>query len=128
MPDFKEIFESRYTWIEGFMRNVYRFGQRNALIDPQSNRQWTYSEVNKEVNRLCHAFIKAGVKKGDVIMLQMLNCPEFVFAYVACHKMQCICCPVNFRLSPGEMAWNIDDSKPAIVICCESKCSTSPAA
>ena len=122
MPDFKEIFESRYTWIEGFMRNVYRFGQRNALIDPQSNRQWTYSEVNKEVNRLCHAFIKAGVKKGDVIMLQMLNCPEFVFAYVACHKMQCVCCPVNFRLSPGEMAWNIDDSKPAIVICCESKC------
>ena len=122
MPDFKEIFESRYTWIEGFMRNVYRFGQRNALIDPQSNRQWTYSEVNKEVNRLCHAFIKAGVKKGDVIMLQMLNCPEFVFAYVACHKMQCICCPVNFRLSPGELAWNIDDSKPAIVICCESKC------
>ena len=116
MRDFKEIFESRYTWIEGFMRNVRRLSSKLALIDPQSNRQWTYSEVNQEVNRLCNAFIKAGVKKGDVVMLQMLNCPEFVFAYVACHKLQCVCCPVNFRLSPGEMAWNVDDSRPAIII------------
>lgn len=122
MENFKEVFESQYTWIEGFMRNVRRFGQRNALIDPLSGREWTYKAINQEVNRLSNAFIKAGVKKGDVIMLQMLNCPEFVFAYVACHKMQCVCCPVNFRLSPGEMAWNVDDSKPAFIICCESKC------
>ena len=122
MQSFKEVFESRYTWIEGFMRNVRRFSGKQALVDPLTNHSWTYSEVNQEVNRLCNAFIKAGVKKGDVIMLQMLNCPEFVFAYVACHKLQCVCCPVNFRLSTGEMAWNIDDSKPTIVICCESKC------
>lgn len=122
MTTFKEIFESRYTWIEGFMRNVRRFSGKQALIDPQTGHQWTYSEVNDEVNRLCHSLAKAGVKKGDVIMLQMLNCPEFVFAYVACHKMQLVCCPVNFRLSPGEFAWNIEDSKPAVVICCQSKC------
>lgn len=122
MTTFKEIFESRYTWIEGFMRNVRRFSGKQALIDPQTGHQWTYSEVNDEVNQLCHSLAKAGVKKGDVIMLQMLNCPEFVFAYVACHKMQLVCCPVNFRLSPGEFAWNIEDSKPAVVICCQSKC------
>ena len=104
------------------MRNVRRFSGKQALIDPQTGHQWTYSEVNDEVNRLCHSLAKAGVKKGDVIMLQMLNCPEFVFAYVACHKMQLVCCPVNFRLSPGEFAWNIEDSKPAVVICCHSKC------
>lgn len=122
MATFREIFESQYTWIEGFMRNVRRLGGKQAIVDPQSDRQWTYAEVNQEVNRLCNAFMEAGVKKGDVIMIQMLNCPEFVFTYVACHKMQCVCCPVNFRLSPGEMAWNIDNSKPAILICCESKC------
>lgn len=122
MATFREIFESRYTWIEGFMRNVRRLGGKQAIVDPQSDRQWTYAEVNQEVNRLCNSFMEAGVKKGDVIMIQMLNCPEFVFTYVACHKMQCVCCPVNFRLSPGEMAWNIDNSKPAILICCESKC------
>ena len=69
MTNFKEVFESHYTWIEGFMRNVRRLSNKQALVDPQSKRMWTYSEVNQEVNRLCHAFMKAGVKKGDVIML-----------------------------------------------------------
>ena len=115
--DYKEIFESRYTWIEGFMRNVRRYANRKALIDPETRREWTYAELNEDVNRLCNTLKRLGVKKGDVVMLQLLNCPEFVFAYVACHKMQCVCCPVNFRLSAGELAWNIDDSRPAVVIC-----------
>lgn len=121
ISNFKRIFESRYTWIEGFMRNVRRFGDKTAMIDPVTNRQWTYAEVNANVNRLCHALAQEGVGKGDVVMVQMLNCSEFVFAYVACHKLQSVCCPVNFRLSPGEMAWNLDDSKPVVVICCDSK-------
>ncbi len=121
MANFKEIFESRYTWIEGFMRNVRRLSGKQAMVDPESGRKWTYSEVNKEVNRLCNALKKDGVAKGDVVMLQMLNCPEFVFAYVACHKMQCVCCPVSYRISTGEMAYNIEDSKPFAVIVCESK-------
>lgn len=88
ISNFKRIFESRYTWIEGFMRNVRRFGDKTAMIDPVTNRQWTYAEVNANVNRLCHALAQEGVGKGDVVMVQMLNCSEFVFAYVACHKLQ----------------------------------------
>ena len=124
MNSFKEIFESRYTWIEGFMRNVRRYANRNAMIDPATNREWTYREVNEDVNRLCNALIDAGIKKGDVVMIQMLNSPEFVFTYIACHKLQCVCCPVNFRLSTGEMAWDIDDSRPKFIIVCSSKCDS----
>jgi acyl-CoA synthetase (AMP-forming)/AMP-acid ligase II len=62
-----------------------------------------------------------GFKKGDVIMLQMVNRPEFAFAYVAAHKTGGVCCPVSYRISSGEMAYNIDDSKPFAVIVCESK-------
>ncbi|MBQ0072973.1 MAG: acyl--CoA ligase, partial [Prevotella sp.] len=119
--DFKSIFESHYTWIEGFMRNVRRYSERIAMIHPEGKKNWTYKELNEETNRLCHALIGDGVSKGDVVMLQMLNCPEFAFAYVAAHKTHSICCPVSFRLSPGEMAFNINDSKPKVIICCKSK-------
>lgn len=121
MKDFKEIFESRYTWIEGFMRNVRRYANRLAMIDPEKGKSWTYNELNREVNRLCNALHRSGVKKGDVVMVQMLNCPEFVYAYVACHKMHAVCCPLSFRISAGETAFNIDDSKPKVFICCNSK-------
>jgi acyl-CoA synthetase (AMP-forming)/AMP-acid ligase II len=49
-------------------------------------------------------------------MFQLLNCPEFVFAYIACHKTGAVSCPINFRLSAGEIAQTIDDSKPSVFI------------
>lgn len=124
MDSFKKIFESRYTWIEGFMRNVRRFGGRMAIIDPESQRQWTYSQLNEEVNRLSNSLIQSGFKKGDVLMLLTLNCPEFAFAYVTAHKIQGVCCPISFRSSAGEIAFNISDSKPNTIIVGDSLLET----
>ena len=121
MSNFKEIFESRYTWIEGFMRNVRRYANRVAMIESETDQAWTYKELNEDTNRLCNALAADSFKKGDVIMLQMVNRPEFAFAYVAAHKTGGVCCPVSYRISSGEMAYNIDDSKPFAVIVCESK-------
>ena len=116
MTDFRTIFESRYTWIEGFMRNVRRYGGKLAMINPDDERQWTYTEMNEECNKLSNALIADGLQKADVIMLQLINCPEFAFGYLAAHKSHAVCCPVNFRLKPGELAFNIDDSKPMAII------------
>ena len=116
MDNLKTIFESRYTWIEGFMRNVRRYGGKLAMINPDDGRQWTYTEMNEECNRLSNALIADGLQKTDVIMLQLINCPEFAFGYLAAHKSHAVCCPVNFRLKPGELAFNIDDSKPMAII------------
>lgn len=121
MENFKQIFESRYTWIEGFMRNVRRYANRKAMIESETDKSWTYQELNADVNRLCNALQADGFSKGDVIMLQMVNRPEFAFAYVAAHKLQGVCCPVSYRISSGELAYNIEDSKPFAIIVCESK-------
>lgn len=98
------------------MRNTYRYANRTALICPDQNRSWSYAELNAESNKLCNALLADGLKKGDVIMVQTANCPEFAFAYVAAHKTQSVFCPVSFRLSPGELAFAIDDSRPFVLI------------
>lgn len=116
MDNFKTIFESRYTWIEGFMRNVRRYARRLAMIDSETDQSWTYSELNNDTNRLCNVLAKDNIHKSDVIMVQLLNCPEFVFGYVASHKMHAVFCPVNYRLSPGELAENISDSRPKVLM------------
>ena len=121
MEQFKTIFESRYTWIEGFMRNVRRYSEKIAMIDSDTGETWSYSQLNADTNKLCNALAKEGFTKGDVLMVQMINCPQFVFSYIACHKMQGVCCPVSYRISSGEMAFNIDDSKPKVIIVCQSK-------
>lgn len=121
MEQFKTIFESRYTWIEGFMRNVRRYSEKIAMIDSDTGETWSYNQLNADTNKLCNALAKEGFTKGDVLMVQMINCPQFVFSYIACHKMQGVCCPVSYRISSGEMAFNIDDSKPKVIIVCKSK-------
>ena len=113
---FRETFESRFTYLNGFLRNVSRFADRPAVFDPHSDRRWTYRELNCEVNRLAHALRADGVSKNDVVMFALLNSPEFVFFYLAAHKIGAIACPVNYRQGSGEIALVIDDSTPKVFV------------
>ena len=109
---FRETFETQYTYLNGFLRNVSRFGDRPALHDPQSGRRWTYRTLNAAANRLAHALRADGVGKNDVVMFALLNSPEFIFCYLAAHKVGAIACPVNYRQGAGEIALVIEDSRP----------------
>ena len=44
---FKETFETSFTYLQGFMRNVRRYGSKTAMFDPEINKSWTYKELNK---------------------------------------------------------------------------------
>lgn len=113
---FIETFEREYTWLNGFMRNVRRFGNRDALIDPLTNRKWSYTQLNKEANKLAHALRQDGVGKDDVVMSVLANCPEFCFAYIGPRKVGAIVNLANFKLSFGELALLIDHNEPKVII------------
>lgn len=116
MEKFRSAFEKGYTWRSGFLRNAERFSNRKALVDPEQDREWTYGELNAEANRFSHALLRAGLRKGDVVMVQLHNCSEFVFAYLACHKTGLVFCPMNFRLSAKEIADCMDNSSPKVFL------------
>jgi acyl-CoA synthetase (AMP-forming)/AMP-acid ligase II len=113
---FRETFEKEFTFLKGFMRNVHRFADHPALTCPLRQAQWTYAGLNRSVNRLAHALLADGAGKNAVVMFQLLNCAEFVFCYLAPHKTGAISCPINFRLSPGETAMILDDSRPEVYV------------
>ena len=58
---FIDTFEHQFTWLNGFMRNVTRYGKKLAIIDPAEDKTWTYEEFNREANRLAHALRIDGV-------------------------------------------------------------------
>ena len=113
---FKETFESEFTWLNGFMRNVRRFGSRPAVIDPAGGKEWSYEDLNADANRLANALKGCGVKKSDVVFMQLFNCPEFLFNYIASQKLGAIANPANFNLSPGETAEVIGHNKPKVYL------------
>lgn len=113
---FKNIFESSFTWIEGFMRNVRRYGDQTALSCPPGGLKYSYRELNAEVNRLACALQDKGVRNGDVVMYMLHNSVQFVLCYIAPQKLGAVNCPVNYYLSAGELALNIEDSRPKVFV------------
>jgi len=109
---FKGFFEHEFTYVRGFMRNVRRYPDRLALYCTSHNNGWTYARLNREANRLANAMKSSGIGKGDVVTYQLMNCAEFAFIYLASQKLGAINSPINFRLSPGETAFILEDSKP----------------
>lgn len=111
---FINTFESEFTWLNGFMRNVRRFADKNAVIDPASGKVWSYAQLNRDANKLANAMKNDGVKKSDTVFMQLYNSPQFLFGYIAPQKLGAISNPANFNLSPGETAEIINHNKPKV--------------
>lgn len=113
---FKDTFEHEFTWLNGFMRNVRRFGFKPAMIDPQQDKVWTYEELNRDANRFANALRAKGVGKNDAILYLLPNSPQFAISYIAPQKIGAINCPANFNLAAGETALLINHNKPKVFI------------
>lgn len=113
---FKETFESEFTWLNGFMRNVRRFGYKPAVIDPVSKQQWTYEEFNADCNKLANALKQSGIGKNDIIFAQLFNCLQFLHFYIAAQKIGAIFNPANFNFSPGETSEIISHNRAAVYV------------
>jgi len=68
----------------------------------------TYKALNNEVNRVSHFFLKKGLKKGDRIATNLLNCPEFLACFFAAAKLGLVFVPLNFRLVSRELEYQLN--------------------
>jgi acyl-CoA synthetase (AMP-forming)/AMP-acid ligase II len=113
---YREVFERRFTYLAGVYRNSHRYAQRHALHDPASGRRWTYAELWADAGHLAAGLRSRGLQAGDVVVFDLFNGPEFVLVWLAAQRLGAIAAPINFRLSPGEVAHVLDDSRPAAFI------------
>ena len=109
---FRQVFERRFTYLAGVQRNSHRYAARHALHDPATDRRWTYAELWADAGRLAAGLAGAGVAPGDAVVFSLFNGGEFVLLWLAAQRLGAIAAPINFRLSPGEVAYVLDDSLP----------------
>ena len=74
-----------------------------------NNQPMTYAALNIRINKLSHAFLALGVKRGDRVAAMLTNCVEFFEIFFACSKIGAIFVPLNFRLAGPEIAYIISD-------------------
>ena len=69
----------------------------------------TWAELRDRVAALAGALIRRGVGFGDRVMVLMLNRTEFVESLLAANMIGAIAVPINFRLTPAEIAFLVQD-------------------
>jgi acyl-CoA synthetase (AMP-forming)/AMP-acid ligase II len=125
---FRQVFERHFTYLAGVQRNSHRYADRHALHDPAGGRRWTYAELWADTGRLAASLAEAGVRAGDAVVFSLFNGPEFVLAWLAAMRLGAVAAPINFRLSPGEVAYVLDDSRPRAFVYDAALAETAAAA
>ncbi|NED62747.1 AMP-binding protein, partial [Streptomyces sp. SID10244] len=113
---YRNFFENEFTYLNGFRRNVHRYADVTAMIDPATDTEWTYAQLGDAVDRVATALTTLGVHADDVVAYQLLNGPEFAQLYLATQATGAVGSPVNFRLAAGETAVILDISRPKVYV------------
>ena len=70
----------------------------------------TYAELNRQVDRLSHGLVRAGLRPKDVCVLMMPNSIDWAIVYYALAKVGAVVLPVNFLYRVGELEHIFKDS------------------
>jgi long-chain acyl-CoA synthetase len=81
------------------------------LFSDPDGRQFTYSELNRAVNRAAAMLSSHGIGKGDVVSLLMPNSVEYIIAYLACWRLGALAGPTNSLLKEQETAFVLNNSE-----------------
>jgi acyl-CoA synthetase (AMP-forming)/AMP-acid ligase II len=99
---------------ETIVRNVRKYPDKEALV--YGKTRLTYRQFNSRINRLAHALLDIGVKKGTKAAILSFNCHQFLEAYYALGKIGGVSVPLNFRLHGEELVYMINHSDAEALI------------
>ncbi|MBV9351400.1 MAG: long-chain-fatty-acid--CoA ligase, partial [Mycobacterium sp.] len=96
--------------------------ERHALMQPQApalrflGSTLTWAELSRRVTAVADALSRRGVGFGDRVMILMLNRTEFMESVLATNMLGAIAVPVNFRLTPTEIAFLVENCEARVII------------
>jgi len=94
--------------------NTLRFPNKPALVF--FDRILTYREVLTQAEALAATLVRMGVKKGDRVVLNMQNCPQWVVAHFAILRANAVVVPVNPMNRAEELKHYILDPDAKVAI------------
>ncbi len=96
-------------------RNAKDQPQREAFYDRRVRVGW--DQVNHAAGRLALKLLELGLRKGDVVGIQLPNWVEFAYAIGACGKMGAVFCQLSsdFRRREVEFILGFSDARVLII-------------
>lgn len=81
-----------------------------------SRRSLNYAQWHTRASRLANGLLGLGLHQGDRIALLAYNCAEWMEIYAALAAAGLVAVPINFRLTPPEIAYIVQNCEARAVI------------
>jgi long-chain acyl-CoA synthetase len=96
------------TYVDAIKPTFEKFSGKIALA--YMGVDISFSELDHYSNRFANMLISSGLKKGDVVGINLPNIPEYVIAWLGILKAGCAVSGVSPLLSADEMEYQLKDS------------------
>lgn len=122
----KGCWRKKETLLDDFRLNVRWFPGRTALVDPANKEvlvglkpeRITYRELGRAVDAVATALVEMGIKKNDVVLVQLPNCWELAMLYLAIGRAGAISSPVPVQWRQKEIGYiaSVTEAKAFITL------------
>jgi acetyl-CoA synthetase len=91
---------------------------RRALVwcDDKEDKVFTFKDLSILSNKAANFFKKAGIGKGDPVMLILKQRYEFWICILALHKLGAICIPATHMLTTHDMEYRINSADIKMIV------------
>lgn len=112
------------TLVDCFKEHVRKQPDMVCLVDPmnketllgQKPERLTYKELDRAVDATAEAFLALGIKKDDIIMVQLPNCWELAMLYLAITRAGALISPMPMQWRKSEYEFIAGLTKAVAVI------------
>jgi len=99
---------------EFLTRSAVRFPQKTALVCGE--KRFTYAELDALSNRLAHALVEGGVRRGDRVAIHLHNSLEAVVSIFAALKAGGVFVFVNASTKPDKVAYILNNCRAKALV------------
>jgi fatty-acyl-CoA synthase len=96
--------------IDRMLRDRARLTPNRVAIESLEG-DWTYAELERRSDELA-----ASIEPGSRVSTLTGNTAEHVAVFYACAKAGACLHPISWRLAPAEVAFQLDDAEPAVLL------------
>lgn len=79
--------------------------------------QFTFQDISRRSNQVANVFRRAGIRRGDKVMVALKRHYEYWFVTVALHKLGAILIPVTHMLTQEDILYRLDCTAIQAVVC-----------
>jgi long-chain acyl-CoA synthetase len=100
----------------GDILREHRLARPGGVAAVCGDVRYSWADLDRRVGGLAAGLASLGVGAGDRILWLGQNCHRLLELLLASGRLGAACCPANWRQSPEELAFLLDDLEPCVVL------------